>query len=203
MGKTSKVVVCGMKGVGKTTILEQVIYGNVTPSTEFHPTIEDIYVANIESDRGTREKVRFYDTAGIQHFQTSTANGTTGQQLPRHYLSLADGYILVYDTDKSDSLDVLVALKKDIDKNKDKKEVVIVVIGNKCKETETNFESTLSKAANWCSREKIRHFTASAMQRASLYEAFVYITSKLNPPPSKSSFPQLSMVRKVAAKDSG
>lgn len=33
MGKTSKVVVCGMKGVGKTTILEQVIYGNVTPST--------------------------------------------------------------------------------------------------------------------------------------------------------------------------
>lgn len=30
MGKTSKVVICGMKGVGKTTILEQVIYGNVT-----------------------------------------------------------------------------------------------------------------------------------------------------------------------------
>lgn len=28
MGKTSKVVVCGMKGVGKTSILEQVIYGN-------------------------------------------------------------------------------------------------------------------------------------------------------------------------------
>lgn len=30
MGKTSKVVVCGMKGVGKTAILEQVIYGNIT-----------------------------------------------------------------------------------------------------------------------------------------------------------------------------
>lgn len=30
MGKTAKVVVCGMKGVGKTTILEQVIYGHVT-----------------------------------------------------------------------------------------------------------------------------------------------------------------------------
>lgn len=28
MGKTSKVVVCGMKGVGKTSVLEQVIYGN-------------------------------------------------------------------------------------------------------------------------------------------------------------------------------
>jgi NF-kappa-B inhibitor-interacting Ras-like protein len=33
MGKTSKVVVCGMKGVGKTAILEQVIYGNITSKT--------------------------------------------------------------------------------------------------------------------------------------------------------------------------
>ncbi|CAH1991585.1 unnamed protein product [Acanthoscelides obtectus] len=113
MGKISKVVVCGMKGVGKTTILEQVIYGNITEKTELHPTIEDIYVANIESDKGTKEKVRFYDTAG----------GTTNQQLPRHYLVLADGYLLVYDTANRNSLDVLISLKKDIDKNKDKKEV--------------------------------------------------------------------------------
>ena len=67
--------------------------------------------------------MRFYDTAGIEHLQTATANGTTNQQLPRHYLAIADGYILVYDTERSDSLDVLVSLKKDIDKNKDKKEV--------------------------------------------------------------------------------
>lgn len=29
MGKTSKVIVCGMKGVGKSIILEQAIYGSV------------------------------------------------------------------------------------------------------------------------------------------------------------------------------
>ena len=28
-------------------------------------TIEDIYVANIDTDRGQKEKVRFIDTAGI------------------------------------------------------------------------------------------------------------------------------------------
>lgn len=28
--KVGKVVICGMKGVGKTTILEQLIYGNIT-----------------------------------------------------------------------------------------------------------------------------------------------------------------------------
>lgn len=42
MGRTSKVVVCGMKGVGKTTILEQSIYGNVTPenvSIQYHKLI--------------------------------------------------------------------------------------------------------------------------------------------------------------------
>lgn len=80
-------------------------------------------MANIECDKGTREKVRFYDTAGIEQSHTSTANGTTIQQLPRQYLAWADGYILVYDTEKSESLDILVALKKDIDRNKDKKEV--------------------------------------------------------------------------------
>jgi NF-kappa-B inhibitor-interacting Ras-like protein len=97
-------------------------------SQELHPTIEDIYVANIESDKGTREKVRFYDTAGIEYLQITTANGTTNQQLPRHYLAIGDGYILVYNTERSDSLDVLVSLKKDIDKNKDKKEVMLLII---------------------------------------------------------------------------
>lgn len=159
-------------------------------------------MANIESDRGIREKIRFYDTAGIEHSQTSTAHGTTNQQLPRHYLALADGYILMYDTEKPDSLDVLVSLKRDIDKNKDKKEVVIIVIGNCTKEQENKeFESTASKASAWCSREKIRHFSASAVQRSSLYEPFVYIASKLNPPPSKSTFTPLSMGRKVLTKD--
>ncbi|KAL1491004.1 hypothetical protein ABEB36_011666 [Hypothenemus hampei] len=198
MGKTAKVVVCGMKGVGKTAILEQVIYGNVTSNTEFHPTIEDIYVANIECDKGAREKVRFYDTAGLESSQTSTASGTTSQQLLRHYLIFADGYILVYDTEKSNSLDSLQSIKKDIDKNKDKKEVTIIVIGNKTKEN-TSLENhiIINKAADWCNREKLRHFTVSAFNRSSLYEPFIYIASKLNPPPSKNSFTPLSMGRKV------
>lgn len=66
MGKSSKVVICGMKGVGKTAILEQLIYGNVNLKSSFYPTIEDIYVANIETDRGTKERVCFYDTAGLE-----------------------------------------------------------------------------------------------------------------------------------------
>lgn len=33
VGKVGKVVICGMKGVGKTAILEQLIYGSITPDS--------------------------------------------------------------------------------------------------------------------------------------------------------------------------
>lgn len=194
MGKTTKVVVCGMKGVGKTALLEQLIYGNVDKQTEIHPTIEDIYVANIETDRGTKEKVRFYDTAGLECLQTNANN----QQLPRQYLGFADGYVLVYDTAKPESLDVLLPLKKDIDRNKDKKEITVIVVGNHTKKGDDShrLENTMSKAANWCTREKIKHYEVNVMDRPSLFEAFIHLSSRLNPPANKSTFPQLSMGRK-------
>lgn len=33
VGKIGKVVICGMKGVGKTAILEQLIYGSINPDS--------------------------------------------------------------------------------------------------------------------------------------------------------------------------
>ncbi|XP_057325330.1 NF-kappa-B inhibitor-interacting Ras-like protein [Microplitis mediator] len=196
MGKPTKVVVCGMKGVGKTAMIEQLIYGNVSSKTEIHPTIEDIYSANIETDRGTKEKIQFYDTAGLEGLQSSASNQQ--QQLARHYLGFADGYVLVYDTAKPESLDVLIPLKKDIDKNKDKKEIVVIVVGNKTRadSSHDSLENTASKAVNWCTREKIKHFEVNVLDRNSLYEAFIYLSSKLNPVQNKSTFPQLSMGRK-------
>lgn len=154
MGKVYRVVVCGMKNVGKTFILEQVIYGKHTANTvspvyhkitqpiikpikrEFpflqstYPTIEDIYVANVETDRGTREQIRFYDTSGIDP-SLSPMSPTGDQscmmnacnQLARQYNGATDGYILIYDISRSDSLDCLITMKKEIDKMRDKKEV--------------------------------------------------------------------------------
>lgn len=197
MGKTARVVMCGLRKVGKTAILEQLIYGNISKSTELHSTIEDIYVANIETDRGTREKVRFYDICGLDQPLPNSPASRDQPQLPRQYFGLADGYILVYDTDRPESLDALIALKKDIDRNREKKELVLIVVGNRIKQSEVgNLENTASKAAHWAAREKIKHFEVNAMDRNTLFEPFVYLTSRLNPPPNKSTFPQLSMVRK-------
>ncbi|XP_017493716.1 PREDICTED: NF-kappa-B inhibitor-interacting Ras-like protein, partial [Rhagoletis zephyria] len=117
IGKVGKVLICGMKGVGKTALLEQLIYGNVNMDTEIHPTIEDIYVASVDTGRGgARETLRIYDSAGLQ------GKG----QLPRHYLYFPDGYVLVYDPTDPSSLDMLADIKTDIDRNKEKKDNVAI-----------------------------------------------------------------------------
>lgn len=112
-----------MKGVGKTAILEQLIYGNVTVASEFYPTIEDIYVANIETDRGTKERLCFYDTAGLTSPVSENSSPSNFHGLQKHYMAFADGYVLVYDTCKPESQALLMYLHKDIERNKDKKDV--------------------------------------------------------------------------------
>lgn len=76
-------------------------------------TQEDIYVGSIETDRGVREQVRFYDTRGLRD----------SMELPKHCFSCTDGYVLVYSTDSKESFKRVELLKKEIDKSKDKKEV--------------------------------------------------------------------------------
>ncbi|KAE8751896.1 hypothetical protein FOCC_FOCC001373 [Frankliniella occidentalis] len=217
MGKTLRVVVSGMAGVGKTAILEQLIHGNITPSTELYPTIEDIYVASVETDRGTREKMRLYDTAGLPPLSgpnaaVNSVQQQQQQQLAKQLLGLTEGYVLVYDPARPESFECLLPLKRDIDKNRDKKEVAIVILANRIKSSNTNYStspgggvtapanmtvtSSLNKANNWAVREHMKHYEVNAMERASLLEPFVYLATKLSPPPNKSSFPQLSMVRK-------
>ena len=68
----------------------------------------------VETDRGTKEKLRFYDTAGMD---------VRNRSLPPHYHAVADAYILVYSITDNLSFQLLVDMKKDIDKNKDKKDV--------------------------------------------------------------------------------
>lgn len=76
-------------------------------------TLEDIYIGSVETDRGTREQVRFYDTRGLRD----------GVEFPRHYFSFADGFVLVYSIDSKESFKRMELLKKEIDRCRDKKEV--------------------------------------------------------------------------------
>lgn len=183
-GKISKVIVCGYQSSGKTSILEQLIYGKINPN--IHSTIEDVYCAHIDNDRGGKEKVRFYDTAGMN---------STFHEVPRAYLPYADGFVLVYAINNMESFTLLEQIKRDIDKNREKKEISIIVLGNKL-DLQNERQVDLNIAVTWAQKEKVKLFEVTAKDRKSLIEPFIYITSKMNPPPSKSTFPQLSRKNK-------
>lgn len=80
-------------------------------------------------------------------------------------------------------------------------QATIIVIGNRTGQPDPKLhENTVSKACNWCTREKLRHYDVSALDRGSLYEGFVHLTTRLNPAPTKSSFPQLPALTKLTQK---
>ncbi|XP_064421433.1 NF-kappa-B inhibitor-interacting Ras-like protein 2 [Latimeria chalumnae] len=178
MGKSCKVVVCGFSSVGKTAILEQVLYANHIVGSETIETQEDIYLGSIETDRGVREQVRFYDTKGLRE----------NSELPKHYFSFTDGFILVYGIDSKESFKRVETLKKEIDRSKDKKEVTIVVLGNRCDlhdQRRVDYEA----AQQWAKAEKVKLWEVSVADRRTLIEPFVHLASKMTQPQSKSTFP--------------
>lgn len=72
--------------------------------------------------------MRLYDTAGLPPLSgpnagTSTQQQQQQQQLAKQLLGLTEGYVLVYDPARPESFECLLPLKRDIDKNRDKKEV--------------------------------------------------------------------------------
>ncbi|XP_075436336.1 LOW QUALITY PROTEIN: NF-kappa-B inhibitor-interacting Ras-like protein 2 [Ascaphus truei] len=178
MGKSCKVVLCGQQSVGKTAILEQLLYGNHVVGSDTLETQEDIYIGSVETDRGVREQVRFYDTRGLRD----------GSELPKHCFSGTDGYVLVYSVDSKDSFKRVEALKKEIDKCKDKKEVTIVVLGNKC-DLQEQRRVDPDSAQQWAKGEKVRLWEVSVSERRSLIEPFIFLASKMTQPQNKSAFP--------------
>ncbi|KAK2192185.1 hypothetical protein NP493_37g08049 [Ridgeia piscesae] len=172
MGKTCKVVVCGQAGSGKTALLHQLLYNNHIPGSTMFSTLEDIYVAQVDTDRGQKEKVHFYDTAGLD---------PTKPQLAKQYLSFADGFILVYDVTDRVSFDCMDKLKKEIDRSKEKKEAIVISIGNKCDLREVK-QVDFTLANKWAQKEKVRLWEVSVSNRHSLIEPVVWLTSKITQP---------------------
>ena len=139
----------------------------------------------MDTDRGVKELVRFYDLGGIT---------SKSKEVPRHYFSVADAYILVYAINSHESFLIMDSLKKDIDRNKEKKDAVVIVLGNKLDLVEER-QVDYSQASSWAAKERVKLFEVSVFDQQTLIEPFVYLCSRLNPPPQKSTFPQLSMGR--------
>nr|XP_056713684.1 NF-kappa-B inhibitor-interacting Ras-like protein 1 [Euleptes europaea] len=178
MGKGYKVVVCGMASVGKTAILEQILYGNHIVGMECSATVEDVYMALAETDRGVKEQLRLYDTKGVEAVE----------QFPRHYFSIADGFVLVYAVNSLESFQKLDQLKNEIDKLRDKKEVSVVVLGNKTDLVEQR-QVTTEVAQQWAKLEKVKLWEVTVTDRRTLMEPFTMLASKLSQSQNRSAFP--------------
>lgn len=113
------------------------------------------------------------------------------KEVPKHLHAIADGFIIVYSIDDEHSFQIADVIRKDIERNREKKELVIIVMGNKLDLANRRRVDTV-QALNWAAKEKVKLFEVSSLNRDSLVEPFVYLSSKLNPPPNKSTFSQLT-----------
>lgn len=185
--------------------------------------MEDTYEATVDTDRSTHEVIRFFDTEGID-LSRSGGGATLKDSLPLHLLPLIDGLVLVYSVDDEASFQAVEAIRKEVERAaaaaKDKRDLICVVLGNKADldglqdgnhHQHPHHGPTAAavvnggagrrvvdkvQALNWAARERVKLFEVSAFDRSSLIEPFVYLSSKLNHPPNKTSFPQLHIGRK-------
>lgn len=270
------VLVCGTKGVGKTAVIEQLVYGNVTRESVsklprqrqnriislfnqmfhwfmrmfhsldqmFHRFIYlwGYFLSGIASDdrghlcsqcgrrtnsQGLDSNIWHRGTArkrtgtSVRRFKVSVLYlnviHLTAFQLPKHYFLNPDAFVLVYDPSDPISLDMLGGIKNDIEKNKEKKDVIIVVVANMRARSNRPtggsgdaggppsplldpVETILNRANNWCGRERIKHYVVNAMERASVYPPFVDLAVRLHPQQTKTTFPQLRQLTQKSQK---
>ncbi|KAG2465178.1 KBRS1 protein, partial [Polypterus senegalus] len=146
--------------------------------SESNETLEDVYLASVETDKGVKEQLRLYDTKGLQD----------DLELPKHYFSLADGFVLVYSVDSMESFKKVDALKKDIDKFRDKKEVTMIVLGNKS-DLQEQRQVDLELAQQWAKEERVKLWEVTASERKTLIEPFTVLTCRMTQHQSRSAFP--------------
>lgn len=177
MVKICKLVVCGGPGVGKTTLLEHAIYGEYANKNLWH-TKEDLYLAQIDTDRGVKEQVRIMDTCGNDWINASS--------MSKHYLIFGEGFLLVYSSTDKESFRCVEIMKREIERARDKKDIVIAVV---CNKTDLHPQRQVDPAMvqKWASKEKVRVFNTNMHSRTTILEPFIYVCSRLTQPPQKST----------------
>ena len=75
-------------------------------------------------------------------------------------------------------------------------QVPIIILGNKSDLAEGGRAVDVNTAERWAANERLRLWEVNVKNRSLLLEPIINLASRLNPLPSKTSFPQLSMGRK-------
>lgn len=167
-----RVVTLGKSGVGKTSLLENLVYERFNRARPHLPTVEDIYECTITTDRGSEERVHIYDTSG----QTDVVNST----LRSHCVTTADGIVLVYSCSNCrESFTYIKDMRQEIDglRGKDVPVVVVGMMSDSIRDAAASGES--KSVAIWAQAQSLQHYQVLLQDRAQICEPFVWITSRL------------------------
>ena len=146
-------------------------------------TKEDIYLCTVNSERGPAV-VRIHDTPGN--------NWTSKASPPRHYCHFGDGFLLFFDLTNLDSFKYIEYIKSEILKERENKDIHLVLIGMKKDAVEKAGDSQIvpdSSIQAFLEKEKISsaaYFECSVKDRSSLSKPIQYIIQKMTAPVPKT-----------------
>jgi len=165
-----KLVVLGSGGVGKSALTVQFVQGIFVE--KYDPTIEDSYRKQVEID-GQQCMLEILDTAGTEQF-------TAMRDL---YMKNGQGFVLVYSIIAQSPFNDLPDLRDQILRVKDKDEVPMVLVGNKCDLTDQRVIST-EQGEELAKKFSCAFLEASAKTRTNvdlIFNTLIRQINKLNP----------------------
>ncbi|GFY42227.1 GTP-binding protein Rhes [Trichonephila inaurata madagascariensis] len=116
------VVVFGASGVGKTSIIHQLL--NKPWPSEHKPTVEDMYSYNYD-ESGSKIQINILDTSGQDEYPA----------MRRVAIQKADIFILIFSIDSEESFQRVSTIRDsilEIQNTEEQDMVPIVIVGNKC-----------------------------------------------------------------------
>ncbi len=160
-----KIAVLGQSMVGKSALTFRFI-NNKFP-TEHDTTIEDSYSIPAKVD-DIQCQLEILDTAGQDDYQTMLDT----------WINSADGFILVYSIDNSESFESTKTRYDRIMKLKEGQKVSIIVVGNKC-DLEDKRQVKKEEVENYCKTNNISFLEASALNTINVKETFLAVARGL------------------------
>jgi len=165
--KEYKIVVLGLGGVGKSALTVRFVQGVFIE--QYDPTIEDSYRKQLEVD-GQQCMLEILDTAGTEQF-------TAMRDL---YMKNGQGFILVYSIIAQSTFADLEDLKLQITRVKDREDVPMVLVGNKCDLESQRVIPTASGEALARKFGDCAFVEASAKERINVDQVFYDLIRQIN-----------------------
>lgn len=198
--KNIKIFVLGAAGVGKTSIIQNIVFGSIWNESfrkqKPPPTIEDVYFATLDSGQLTNQtgiigdrtssltsprnedRLLFFDVAGIKQ--------NIDIELLKSYITNSDEFILVYSINDRSTFNLVDTIKKLIDQSKGRRDHPIIVLGNKV-DLDIERQVSFDEALIWAKRENIKLFEVTSLERVTLLDFTKYLAVQLTANQSHST----------------